>query len=159
ACWAAAWDMTRDAELAAGDYRRLLLGGIDQEADIGVVQTLHAHARVVLWRYADPEWAPTGWRLLADRALAGVHGAAPGSDHQLAWARLLAHAARDADHLAVLAGLLDGSRPVDGLTVDTDLRWTLLQGLVAAGAAGPDEITAELARDHTATGPQHAAAA
>ena len=43
--------------------------------------------------------------------------------------------------------------------MDTDLRWLLLQGLVAGGAAGPDEIAAELVRDHTATGQRQAAAA
>ena len=28
-CWAAAWDMCRDAELAARDYLRLVLGGVE----------------------------------------------------------------------------------------------------------------------------------
>ena len=41
---------------------------------------------------------------------------------------------------------------LDGLAVDTDLRWSLLGRLVAAGRAGDDEIDAELARDDTATG-------
>ena len=158
-CWAAAWDMTRDGELAARDYLRLVLAGIDQETDIGAVQSLHHQVRGALGRFADPDWAPVGWRMLADKALAALGSAAQGSDHQLAWARLFAHAARSPEHLAVLAGLLDGSRPVEGLAVDTDLRWLLLHGLVANGAAGPDEIAAELVRDHTATGQQHAATA
>jgi aminopeptidase N len=158
-CWAAAWDMARDGELAARDYLRVVLAGIDAETDIGVVQSLHQHALVALDRYADPEWAPTGWQHFAERALASLHAAAPGSDHQLTWARVLARSARSPEHLAVLAGLLDGGAPVEGLTVDTDLRWLLLHGLVAGGAAGQDEITAELVRDHTATGQQHAATA
>ena len=158
-CWTAAWDMTRDGEMPARDYLRLVLSGIDRETDIGVVQSLHNHARAALAWYADPAWAPTGWRILADRALSALRAATRGSDHQLAWARVFAHAARDPEHLAVLAGLLDGSRTVEGLTVDTDLRWLLLHGLVANGAAGPEEITAELVRDHTATGQQHAATA
>jgi aminopeptidase N len=151
--------MTRDGEMAARDYLRLVLAGIDQETDIGVVQSLHSHARAALARYADPAWAPTGWRVLADRALESLRAAATGSDHQLAWTRVFAHAARSAEHLAVLAGMLDGSHPVPGLAVDTDLRWLLLHALVANGAAGQDEITAELVRDHTATGQQQAATA
>src|SRR5439155_9625377 len=143
-CWTAAWDMTRDGEMAARDYLRLVLAGIDRETDIGVVQSLHGHARAALDRYADPAWAPTGWQMLGERALESLRSAEPGSDLQLAWTRLLAHAARDRDHLTVLAGLLDGSHPVDGLTVDTDLRWLLLQGLVAAGAAGFDEVAEDL---------------
>ena len=46
-----------------------------------------------------------------------------------------------------------------GLAIDTELRWTLLQALVAAGAAGPAEIDAELDRDRTASGEREAALA
>jgi aminopeptidase N len=158
-CWAAAWDMMRDGEMAARDYVRLVLAGVDAESDIGVVQSLHAHLRTALGRYADPDWAPSGWQLFADKAHAALRAAAPGSDAQLAWARALAQAARSPEHLAVLAGLLDGSAPIEGLVVDTDLRWQLLSGLVALGAAGYDKIAEELVRDHTASGQQHAAAA
>ena len=41
---------------------------------------------------------------------------------------------------------------LDGLTVDTEMRWTLLTALAALGAADDDEIDAEQDRDHTATG-------
>jgi aminopeptidase N len=39
-----------------------------------------------------------------------------------------------------------------GLAIDTGLRWTVLQNLVARGAAGRAEIDAELQRDNTASG-------
>ena len=54
--------------------------------------------------------------------------AEPGSDHQLTFARAYAGAAHSDQALADLEGLLDGSLDVDGLAVDTDLRWTLLSG-------------------------------
>src|SRR5699024_9572382 len=54
---------------------------------------------------------------------------------------------------------LDSSTELPGLAVDTDLRWELLTGLVAAGGAGADEIEAELQRDSTATGQRAAAGA
>ena len=158
-CWAAAWDMTRDAELPARDYLRLVLRGIDAETSIGVVQSLHLHARATLGSYADPDWAPTGWAQLADHAHTALLAAEPGSDHQLAWARLLAAAARSDEHLSTLRGLLDGTTVVPGLAVDTDLRWTLLNGLVALGAAGDADIDAESERDATAAGSRHAATA
>jgi aminopeptidase N len=44
-----------------------------------------------------------------------------------------------------------------GLTVDTELRWSLLQVLAANGAVGAGEIDAELAGDRTASGQQWAA--
>ena len=43
------------------------------------------------------------------------------------------------------------------MTIDTDLGWELLEGLVLNGAAGEDEIAAALAKDATANGQQAAA--
>jgi aminopeptidase N len=57
----------------------------------------------------------------------------------------------------LLTGLLAGSVTVEGLAVDTDLRWLLLHGLARRGAASLAEIDAELARDATDAGARHAA--
>src|SRR4051812_32121579 len=158
-CWSAAWDMTRDAELPARDWVELVLNGVDAETEISVVQALLARVQSALSAYADPAWAPTGWTALADKALSALGKAAPGSDQQLQWSRTLAAAARTEEHAAVLRGLLDGSVTFEGLEVDTDARWAFLHGLVAIGAAGPDEIDAESQRDATATGIRRAATA
>ena len=66
--------------------------------------------------------------------------------------------ASSADDLSLLAGLRSGSVVIDGLAVDTELRWQLLYRLVSRGAAGQAEIDAELARDPTDAGARHAAA-
>ncbi len=158
-CWSAAWDMTRDGELAARDYLQLVLAGVRGEADIGVVHSLHRHAIVAISDFADPGWAPEGWQRLADVAAEAMLGAAPGSDHQLAWARTFAQAARSGEHLAMIRSLLDGTSSVDGLKVDAELRWSLLHALVALGAAGDAEIEAEVQRDPTASGQRRAATA
>ena len=52
--------------------------------------------------------------------------------------------ATSADDLEFLAGLLDGTVVLDGLAVDTDLRWTLLRRLVSRGVLGEEAIDAEL---------------
>jgi aminopeptidase N len=156
-CWSAAWDMTRDGEMAARDYVALTLAGIQGETEIGVVQSLQTKLRSALDRFADPGWAPEGWARLAELAAGAMRAAEPASDHQLAWTRTFAAAARTPEHVAVLRGLLDGTDTVPGLAVDADLRWTLLQGLVAVGAAGDAEIEAELDRDPTASGQRRAA--
>ncbi|MCV2490927.1 aminopeptidase N [Geodermatophilus sp. YIM 151500] len=158
-CWSAAWDMTRDAELPAREWVELVLAGIGAETESSVVQSLLTRVQGALTSYADPAWAPTGWRRLADAALAALEAADPGSDQQLIWSRTFAAAARTDEHAAVLRGLLDGSRGVDGLTVDADARWAFLHGLVAIGGAGIAEIEAEAARDATATGARKAATA
>ena len=158
-CWAAAWDMTRDGELAARDYVDLVLSGVDAEDDIGVVQSLLRQVQAAIGSYADPGWAPTGWSMLAEKAWSSMHSSAPGGDHQLTWCRTFAAAARSDKHAQLLRGLLDASVVVAGLAVDTDLRWALLQGLVAINGAGTEAIDAELERDTTATGQRHAATA
>ena len=81
-----------------------------------------------------------------------------GSDLQLTYAHGFVSVATSADHLALIRGLLDGTSTIDGLAIDTDLRWSLLRRLVVRGAAGETDIDAELVRDATAAGERHAAA-
>ncbi|HEU5108652.1 MAG TPA: aminopeptidase N [Micromonosporaceae bacterium] len=157
--WAAAWDMVRDAELTARDYVALVLAGLPAERDINLVTATVRQAASTLVFYADPEWAPHGWAALARTAREAVAAAEPGSGFQLAWARAYASAARDGADLAVLRGWLGGKGVPPGLTVDTELRWAVLQSLVAKGAAGPEDIEAELARDRTGSGEREAAMA
>lgn len=147
--WASAWDMTRDGELATRDYLELVLHGIGKETDIGVVQSLHRQVKLALDLYADPAWRETGlarWTAAAQEHLAA---AAAGSDHQLAWARAFAATARTPEQLDILAGLLDGTVGYEGLAVDTDLRWALLNRLAVTGRADEKAIDAELALDPT----------
>ena len=157
--WSAAWDMTRDGELATRDYLALVLAGAEHETDIGVMQSLTRQANRALEIYADPEWAPAGFEALAQTALAALHAATPGSDHQLAWMHALLGAARGDEHVAFLRALLDGSQAVDGLAIDDELRWSIVQALSALGALGADQIGAELERDPSAAGQRHAATA
>ena len=157
-CWSAAWDMCRDGEMAARDYVTLVMSGISSVADISVVQTLLRQAGQAVRRFADPGWRPAGLALMASTLRDLLREAPVGSDAQLAYVRAFAGVAIDADNLALLAGLLDGAVVLDGLTVDTDLRWSLLWRLASRGAAGKDEIDAELARDATDAGERHAAA-
>ena len=155
--WSAAWDMCRDTEMAARDYVRLVMLGVDSVADISVAQTLLRQASQAVRRFAEPSWEGTGLALMADRLHELLIAAAPGSDAQLAYTQALAGAALSDRHLTLLAGLLDGTVMFEGLTIDTDLRWTLLYRLVSRGRAGDAEIDAELARDATDAGERHAA--
>ena len=158
-CWAAAWDMVRDAELAARDYVALIASGLPAERDINLTTATLAQARSAITMYADPQWAPTGWAVLADTARAAIAAAEPGSGFQLAWARAFVSAARGSDDLAILRGWLEGTGVPEGLTVDTELRWSLLESLAALGAATEEEIEDELNGDRTASGEREAALA
>src|SRR5690606_2270780 len=138
----------------------LVLGGVERETDMSVVQTVLAAARNAIDLYADPadrlllssRWASALHRL--------AHEAEPGSDHQLAFVRAWASAVASAEHIEEVRALLateDGGDIMPGLAVDTDLRWSLLHRLVVIGAAGDGAIDAELERDNTATGRRQAA--
>jgi aminopeptidase N len=156
--WAATWDMVRDGEMAARDYVRLVLGGVDSVKDISVVQTLLRQASQAARQYADPSWRDEGLAFIATSLRSLLGGAAPGSDHQLAYVRAFAAVASSATDLELLAGLLDGGTALDGLAVDTDLRWALLRRLVSRGVRGEEAIDTELSRDATDAGERQAAA-
>ncbi|MFE2495050.1 aminopeptidase N [Streptomyces scopuliridis] len=158
-CWASAWDMTRDGELATRDYLELVLSGIAKESDIGVVQSLHRQVKLALDLYAAPAWREAGLTRWTDATLAHLRAAEPGGDHQLAWARAFAATARTPQQLDLLQGLLDGTETIEGLAVDTELRWAFVQRLAAVGLHDEEEISAEYERDRTAAGERHAAAA
>ncbi|WP_110239083.1 aminopeptidase N [Nocardioides gilvus] len=157
--WGAAWDMTRDAEMPASDFVRLVLANIGTETDAWGVTRIPATAATAVHSYSDPARRPE----LKAEWEAGLRSlllaAEPGSDHQLTFARSYAAAAHSDQALADVAGLLDGSFTVEGLAVDQDLRWSLITSLAAAGRFGEAEITAELERDNTISGKESAAAA
>ncbi len=153
-CWGSTWDMTRDGELPASDFVSLVLAGVGSETDLTAVASLLRQAQTAVNIYtgddARPELAEkweSGLRALVDDAEAG-------SDHQLALVRAYASAASGPGRLREL---MDGR--LEGLAVDTDLRWTLLTALARLGEAGEAEIAAALEEDKTISGQEHAAAA
>ncbi|AHD19282.1 aminopeptidase N [Rhodococcus pyridinivorans SB3094] len=166
--WSAAWEMTRQAEMKARDFVALVQRGIAAETEVGVVQRLLMQAHTALESYADPFWAAEQGRAnFANRLLELARESVAGSDHQLAFVNALTTAYLSPWHTEVLEELL-GADPatvgLPGLTVDTDLRWRIVQALAAAGevdAEGVESpfIDAEAERDPTAAGARQAAAA
>jgi aminopeptidase N len=152
--WGSAWDMTRDAELSGADFVTLVLAGVGSETDLTAVSSLLRQGNSAVNLYTAEDTRPA----LKARWEAGlnelVDAAEPGSDHQLALVRALASATSTPDRLrSILAGDLEG------LTLDADLRWTLVTALARIGDADEAEIDAELERDNTISGQEHASAA
>ncbi|MFY9586923.1 MAG: aminopeptidase N [Actinomycetota bacterium] len=158
-CWSAAWDMTRDAEIRAGEYLELVLRNIEGETEIGVRQSLLAQAAAAINAYGAPDKRVAGLDRLAAAALEGLRSAPSGGDHQLAWARCFIASAQADEHLEHIRGLLEGSASEDGLTVDTDLRWHIVRALAASGTVGEELIAREEATDPTDKGHREATAA
>lgn len=155
--WGAAWDATRDAELRPSDYVRLVLGNIASETESTTIRTTLAQLVTVARMYVAPERRLETVTEVADGLWALAADAQPGSDAQFQFLKTFAQVVTTEAHGDVLAALLDGSRALDGLEIDTDLRWELLEGLVVLGRAGEDEIAAGLEADNTASGAQAAA--
>ena len=157
--WGSIWDAVRDAETPASAYVDLVLGNIAAETESTTLRTTLAQLVLALGSYLAPEHREAARARVTSRLWELAQRADPGSDAQFQFTTVFAQVARDDDHVAVVAGLRDGSVVLEGLTVDTDLSWQLLIGLAAAGAAGDAEIDAALADDNTAKGAEAAAQA
>ena len=73
-CWSAAWDMTRDAEMPAGDFISLVLRGLGSETDDTAVKQLPVYAQVAIEQFAHPSKRDA----LRSRVGEGLLGAAEG---------------------------------------------------------------------------------
>ncbi len=83
--------------------------------------------------YVTPEHRPEWAARLAEGALHELRAAAPGGDHQLAWARFLARPRPAEADLQLVSRPARGTAQIDGLDVDQELRWAFLHGLAADG--------------------------
>jgi len=154
--WSAAWDMTRDAEVSTGEFLALVLSGIESESDVGVVSGVLRQLSLAIDQFADPKHREEYRLRLAEACERFAAAAEAGSDHQLAFTKVFIGNATTNAQLETVAALLDGTTTWPGIVVDTDLRWSMLQALVAAGDRGEVEIDAELESDNTATGKRQA---
>jgi aminopeptidase N len=157
--WGAAWDMLRDAELPARQFIDLVCNNLPEETDIGMVRDYLGRASSAVNSYGHPSNRTASRSKIAATAREQVFAKPPGSDFQLAWARSFIASARSDDDLALVRGLLDGTESVDGLTIDTDFRWSIVTSLAVSGVADEELITAELERDPTDQGERYAASA
>ena len=156
---ASAWDMVRDGELEAAQFLDAALAALSVETHSSVVQGLLSHITTCLSLYLPPRERRAAGPETTTALLELARAAQPGSDTQLQFVRAVAAHAVTREQTGIVAAWLDGSRPLEGLVVDQDLRWELLTGLVAAGCAGADEIAAEEKADRTTTGRERAAQA
>lgn len=156
---ASAWDMTRDAEMGARRFVDLVLATLPGESDSTLLRTLIAQLQTAVLAYTAPEHRDATREATRDRLWEVARSAAPGSDAQLQLVSAACALTTSGDDTAFVRALFDGTEVLEGLTVDFEMRWTLLTALVAAGAADVTEIEAEKAREDTATGRERAARA
>lgn len=157
--WDSVWDATRDGESSPSDFVQLVLDHVAVEDQSRSLSQVVGHLVVAARSYVSPNRRSTTIERVADALWELAQGAPAGSDRQFQFVSAFAGVASTPAHAATIAALRDGGIQLPGLEIDTDLRWTLLDGLVLTGRAGEDEIAAALAEDDTANGRQSAARA
>ena len=157
------WEMVRTANLAPSVFLDYLLRAIPIEDHPTSLRTLLLTTKQIpSMLLATLDW----YTPMADRSAARARAldvvrtaldAAPaGSDQQLQLLMSYAGLVTEEADTARLAAALDGDSAFPGLHIDQDLRWTLLFGLSAAGAASDEQIARELERDPSVAGHEKA---
>jgi aminopeptidase N len=157
--WGALWDMARDAELRARDYVSISLHNIEVETDASTLESLLGRTELAAERYCYPLNRANARALLARASRMHTEASSAGGDVQLLWTRTFIRAAREADDVRWVEGLLDGTTRPEGLALDFQVRWAAVNAMATIGVAGEDLIARELERDPTDQGQRQAAAA
>lgn len=152
--WSQLWNQTRDAELGASRFMRILAKQAPKESNSSLLATAIQNAGFALANFvgnrhkiaARAEWLEVVWRSL--------WSAEPASDSQLSWARALAETASSNSAKApeIRAMLADKGAVPEGLDLGTELHWQLLTALIASGEADADQADAMLKTDNTGSG-------
>ena len=149
-CWAAAWDMHRDAELSTSEFLTIAFAGLSGESDDVVVNITLVQMHTSVEAYSTDS-ARHGMRIkLANGLDVLTKNSVPGSDLQMLYARAFAQNAVTPSHIQSVLGLLNGAAP--GFIVDADQRWFFIISLSERGVIDKDELKIELARDNTTSG-------
>jgi len=155
----AAWDMTRDAEMGARDFCELVLDTLPGETDSTLLRVLLGQLQGATRLYVAQAHRHQTLARVTARLRELAESAIAGSDAQLQLVSAFATYAHRNEDVVWVRGLLEGSSVLDGLAIDTEMRWTLLTSLATAGHAAESEIEHERQQDNTATGHERAARA
>lgn len=150
--WGTLWDATRDAELRASHFIDIVLTHAGTERNSATLRTLLRQLGDAVTSYTPPRGRATTRAHVAHELWRLANQADEGSDAQLQFVIAFAQLAISQGQLDRLQELLDGTKVLAGLTIDTDLGWTLLTALAAGGRVADTQIAAQLAQDRTAAG-------
>ena len=161
--WSTVWDMTRDAEMPARRFVELVCRQAPAEKETLVVDAALSRAAVAINSYADPRVRDALREQLAAVARAQLQRSDLDQAQRLTWmdgylsnATIRDHGKADPADIALLKGMLDGSRSLPGISVDPEMRWKLVIALSGAGALPKRVVDAELAHDNSIQGQRSA---
>ncbi|MDR0483007.1 MAG: aminopeptidase N [Cellulomonadaceae bacterium] len=155
--WGALWDAVADGEAPASEYIDAVMTHLGSGTNSTTVQTVLGHLRTAATIYAAPQARSAEQARVARGLWDMLEDSPAGSDLQLHLLKTYAFNVNNPEDTDRLRGLLDGTVSLPGLTLDTDLRWEVLQGLATLGVLDESEVEDALAADDTASGLQAAA--
>ena len=149
--WLAFWDMTRDGEFPAERFVDMTLRLLATETESTTFRYALAQVSTTAWHYTAPaERAEIVKHVAAELfKLAGQAKAGSDEQFQLVTAYLGYGEPGDEAFVANAKGLLDGSVAFDGLEIDNNFRWTIINALSTVNAIDQAGIDAELAKRET----------
>ncbi|GAA4390291.1 aminopeptidase N [Brevibacterium sp. NPDC049920] len=147
------WDMVRDGELSARAYIDMLCTHLPAVTHSTGLLVQMRQLTTALTAYLPPADRPQARAQVAAALQRMMHAAPAGSDQQLQFFQGFTAHACTPEQLDELAAVLDGQdEPLPGLSLDTDLRWSVVVALAAAGRLDAAGVERWLAEDDTATG-------
>jgi aminopeptidase N len=146
-CWAAMWDLTRDAEMPAREFAELVARHAPAEKDSLLVERVTSQARAAIDLYGDPPNREAARERLHQVAVEQVNNQDLSAELKLIWARILIGTAASEESLQKVAAMLDGGDAIPGMALDTDLRWLIVGQLAEEGHADVALIQATMASD------------
>lgn len=160
-CWGVLEEMTMHATLPGSTLVEVIARAVEAEPELPVAEHLMARAVQVLRYFTDPAWAEAeGWALLTDALLTIAQDPQFGADQQLIAFTTFCQCKLQEDQVALLHEVWTANSltpaAIEGLELDTDLRWTVLTALAAHGAATQDDVDAALRADNTSMGVRRA---
>lgn len=157
--WSALWDMTRDAELPARRFVDLVARHAGGESEPAVVDAALARAAGAIDLYASPRIRDQLRGRLAEVSLEQLQRADLEPTTRLSWFEgfLANSTVRDRGmprlrDVALLHGMLNGTRSLPGITLDKDTRWKVVVALAGAGVLDESALTTEAQRDTSIQG-------
>lgn len=149
--WLAFWDMTRDGELPAKQFIETSLAALATEHESTTFRYALAQISTTAWHYTAEADRADVVRHVAAELFKLANAAQAGSDEQfqLITAYLGYGEPGDEAFAANAKGLLDGSVSLEGLEIDNNFRWTVINALSTVNEIDQAGIDAELAKRET----------
>lgn len=149
--WLAFWDMTRDGEFPAERFVDMTLRLLATETESTTFRYALACMSTTAHHYVAPARREEVLRHVAAELWTLANAAEAGSDtqFQLITAYLGYGEEGDAAFAANARGLLDGTVTLDGLDIDNNFTWTIVNALASVNEFGDSDIEAQLAKRDT----------